>query len=901
MAADGSIVIDTSIDNKQAQKELNALTKKIDSLNDRVYQKKQEQMPLVAQAKQLGAELDSAKAKLAYMQSGKEFVTSASIRQQTDAVTALQTDWNKTQSQVDRYDAAIQKSNLEMNRCKEKAGELSAVLGTAGYNAEAMDKASKRAGKSMNIFSSRLRGVLLSAFVFNALSAGLRTFTSWLGKAIKTNDEASAAIARLKGAMLTLAQPILEKIIPAFVLFVNVLTNIITNISQLISWLFGTTQEQSRKSTEALYEESNAIGATGAAAKKASKSLAGFDEINKLSGETASGAGGAAAGMGDAIQPDFSAFDTVAIKGKVDEITTYLMGSLLALGAILAFSGANIPLGIGLMAVGAIGLAAEIAANWDSMTLELKRTITNVLVLLGTSFLAIGAILVFSGADIPLGIGMMLLGVASLAAAAKLNWGSIRQPMQEIISGILTLLGISLLAVGAIFAFTGTNIPLGIGLMLLGAASLGAAVALNWDTVKNNIGGIVTELLVILGTALLVIGAVLAFSFGNLPLGIGLMAVGAASLATAAALNWDALTGEMSGTVGKILAVVGASLLVLGAILTFSGANAPLGIAMMIAGGASLATAAALNWDWILDKLKGAWSNIKAWWQSGPSKYFTAEYWLNLGQDIVDGFVDGIKSIGTKAMDWGGNVIEDIRNGLGTHSPSVKTEAAAEDTGDGFILGLQNRATQLDTALLTFTGAVLTAFDQMNLDLATRQETAQTNSTTSLTMWMDNAKLLFSNFFADVLLQADTWALNLQLKLDAMVEAAVRAAAAIAAAMSSSGGGSGSVRSASGGSPRMAALANAYTAATPYLPALATGAVIPPNREFLAVLDNQKSGTNIEAPLATIVQAVMMALAKSGYGGKEQVIENVLQLDGEVIYRNQKKVSRRHGVHLVEV
>nr|DAQ01477.1 MAG TPA: minor tail protein [Caudoviricetes sp.] len=39
------------------------------------------------------------------------------------------------------------------------------------------------------------------------------------------------------------------------------------------------------------------------------------------------------------------------------------------------------------------------------------------------------------------------------------------------------------------------------------------------------------------------------------------------------------------------------------------------------------------------------------------------------------------------------------------------------------------------------------------------------------------------------------------------------------------------------------------------VPLLATGAVIPPNREFLAVLGDQKRGTNIEAPLDTIVEA----------------------------------------------
>jgi len=83
------------------------------------------------------------------------------------------------------------------------------------------------------------------------------------------------------------------------------------------------------------------------------------------------------------------------------------------------------------------------------------------------------------------------------------------------------------------------------------------------------------------------------------------------------------------------------------------------------------------------------------------------------------------------------------------------------------------------------------------------------------------------------------------------------------------------------------------------LPRLAQGAVIPPNREFLAVLGDQKQGTNIEAPLSTIEQAVENVMNRRGYGG-EQIIENVLMLDGEVIYRNQKKVSRRHGISLVE-
>ena len=63
-----------------------------------------------------------------------------------------------------------------------------------------------------------------------------------------------------------------------------------------------------------------------------------------------------------------------------------------------------------------------------------------------------------------------------------------------------------------------------------------------------------------------------------------------------------------------------------------------------------------------------------------------------------------------------------------------------------------------------------------------------------------------------------------------------------------------------------------------YVPALARGAVIPPNKEFLAVLGDQRSGTNIEAPLETIKQAMADVLAENGTGADGQVIERLDQI-----------------------
>lgn len=60
------------------------------------------------------------------------------------------------------------------------------------------------------------------------------------------------------------------------------------------------------------------------------------------------------------------------------------------------------------------------------------------------------------------------------------------------------------------------------------------------------------------------------------------------------------------------------------------------------------------------------------------------------------------------------------------------------------------------------------------------------------------------------------------------------------------------------------------------IPRLAQGAVIPPNKEFMAVLGDQSHGTNIEAPLDTIKQA--MAEVLNSTNGNAEVIQLLQQL-----------------------
>lgn len=84
------------------------------------------------------------------------------------------------------------------------------------------------------------------------------------------------------------------------------------------------------------------------------------------------------------------------------------------------------------------------------------------------------------------------------------------------------------------------------------------------------------------------------------------------------------------------------------------------------------------------------------------------------------------------------------------------------------------------------------------------------------------------------------------------------------------------------------------------IPALANGAVIPPNSEFLAILGDQKSGRNIEAPEGLIRQIVREELQGVGGGSEEINITMPVYLDNEKIYEGQKKVQRRRGKSLVK-
>lgn len=452
MDADGSIVIRAELDDKQAQAELNRLTKKIDGLQEKLRRAQAERLPLVDQANELAAKLDEAKAKLDMMQASG--ASSDKIAAQQDQVRDLQSQWNAAMRQVESYDRTIAKTNQDIAWESEKAGGLSARLadvGDAGEDAgDRVSAAMEQVGKRIDKVGKRIAGLIKRVFFFSLITKALRGVRTWFSDIVKTNDEATAAISRFRGALLTLAQPLVNVVIPAFTALLNIVTKVILALASFISGIFGTTAKESANAAKNLNEEKKAIKGVGGAAKKAEGQLAAFDQINKLTAEDA--AGGSSA---EDIQPTFD-FDDFVGEDELNNILRIVE----AIGAALLAWRLGRALGMDFMQM--IGLALLFYSTLEFIRAFMDAwnngiNMDNLLqMLLALAGAAIGAGLAFG--TVGAGIALVLGGIALLTVGIKdlIENGMNLENTLAIVAGLFaTGLGISLL--------TGSIIPALIG------------------------------------------------------------------------------------------------------------------------------------------------------------------------------------------------------------------------------------------------------------------------------------------------------------------------------------------------------------------------------------------------------------------------------------------------------
>lgn len=444
--ADGSIWIKIKADDEQAHKQLAKLNKDIEKTEKQIESLGEKKMPLVEQAKELGAQLDAAKAKLETMQSGKEFWPKASVKAQQAEVNGLQKQWDNVNNKLDDVNGKIQKATNSLAKQKEEAGEVQEKIAGVSDATRAMANAGLAAEQSMKRFSKRVQGLFKRILVFSLITVALRSMRDWMSKVIKTNQEATGAMARLKGAMLTLAQPLVDFIVPAFTALVNVLTAVVGQVASLVSSLFGSTASASAEAAEALYEETEALEGTGSAAKKAGKSLAFFDEINKLSNNEDTSGGGTST---ETIAPDFSWADSMS--EKLNQIANAVL--LIAAGFALWKIGTMLPGVLGTIATKLGGILLFIGGlilAWNGLKDAWENGVdwSNIAAIIaGVAAAAAGLWLVFG--NVGAGIALIVGGIAMLVTGFKdvIENGANLKNTLLIITGIISAgLGIALVA-----------------------------------------------------------------------------------------------------------------------------------------------------------------------------------------------------------------------------------------------------------------------------------------------------------------------------------------------------------------------------------------------------------------------------------------------------------------------
>lgn len=486
--ADGRIVVQAEVDAKNAQKELDKLTAKIDKMEAELKKSTGEQSGLKSQldaAKESAKQAENALKSLRAESERLRQITSGEVSASPDAYITAYGRQTEVAAQIKEQEAILKEQDKivesldgkyakitdkviaqtsALDAAKQKAGELTEQITSASGATERMETAAKKVSDSMNTFSKRVSGLFKRVLVFSLITRALQSLRTWLGKTIMQNEEARAAVARLKAALLTLAQPILQVVIPVFVKLVNILTQVVTAIAKFFGMLSGKSWSSQKSAAQGLNDEQKALEGVGSAAEDASKSMASFDEINQLTDNSASAAGGGAGGAASTeIAPDFSNLDMA--EDKLHDILG-LVGAIAA--GLLAWKIASLFTndlskiwGIALAVAGAFALVYFWLDAWNN-GIDLQNFLG---MLAGLAALAVGLAIAFG--PIAAGIALVVGGLAMLVVGIKdvIENGFNLVNTLTIIAGLLAAgIGISLL--------TGSWIP------LLIAGFLAALVAL---------------------------------------------------------------------------------------------------------------------------------------------------------------------------------------------------------------------------------------------------------------------------------------------------------------------------------------------------------------------------------------------------------------------------------------
>ena len=333
--ADGSIILDTRINNKGAYAELKelqakakstaqqvaALDKQINTANSKHLALGKELSDAQSKAESTAAELESVNEQLrSFVQRraaiekqrdssltpeaanlkaqefvGQHFASDAAkaselqgaldkLQQSIPGLTAKYTEQESVLSDLQKQHAALA---AQLATEEQAVTRQSSLAGKTQIAATAVARTSKAVGQ----LGRRLAGIVSGALVFNLISSALRSVVNVMGTTIAKTNGVSTALGKLKGAAATAAAGLASALSPAIIGLLNLLTSLINGFLRLLSLLTGKSISSMKQTAKGINAVGSAAGSTSKQADKAKRSLAGFDEIERLDAKTGSSGG----------------------------------------------------------------------------------------------------------------------------------------------------------------------------------------------------------------------------------------------------------------------------------------------------------------------------------------------------------------------------------------------------------------------------------------------------------------------------------------------------------------------------------------------------------------------------------------------------------------------------------
>lgn len=189
---------------------------------------------------------------------------------------SLSETMSQAKSNLEQAANAAGRMGKELSESKAQADGVGKSVGKIGNEAgksasglkSRLNSSLKSVESSFSNFGKRISSTLKSALIFSVIYKGLSELKKYMSSALSTNKQFSDSLATLKSNLAVAFQPIFQAILPHLITFVNWLTKAVQWVSALIHVLTGSSVSSSQRAAQELQNSINATksGASGATA-----------------------------------------------------------------------------------------------------------------------------------------------------------------------------------------------------------------------------------------------------------------------------------------------------------------------------------------------------------------------------------------------------------------------------------------------------------------------------------------------------------------------------------------------------------------------------------------------------------------------------------------------------------